>query len=98
MTMHDDARPEGARYEVDDDDGSWWELGWDAPLATFYAQHWGAPDDGGEPVSDWHGRIWAEHPDLDSLEEALGWVLPADVRADLEDDRAAWPPTQAVPA
>lgn len=82
-------RMAGARYEIDLEDGSWWELGWDPPLATFYAQHYG----GGEldePV-EWHGTRPGNHPDVDSLEDALGWVVPGEVRADLEADRAAWP-------
>lgn len=82
-------RAEAARYEIDLDDGSWWELGWDPPLATFYAQHYGGGGD--EPLAEWHGTLPGQHPDLDSLEDALCWVVPGDVRADLEADRAAWP-------
>ena len=81
-------RVAGARYEVDLPDGSWWELGWDPPLATFYAQLYAAVG-GDEPPAAWHGIRPAQHPDVDSLEEALGWVVPADIRAELEADRAA---------
>ncbi len=87
-------RMAGARYEVDLDDGSWWELGWDPPLATFYAQHWGAgTDDDAEPVAEWHGTRPGQHRSVASLEDALGWVVPGQLRAELEADRAAFAPT-----
>lgn len=86
------ARMAGARYEVDLADGSWWELGWDPPLGTFYAQHWAAEaDDACEPVVEWHGTRPTQHTEVDSLEEALGWVVPGEVRYELEADQAAWP-------
>ncbi|MGH9165469.1 MAG: hypothetical protein ACRDZW_08170 [Acidimicrobiales bacterium] len=81
-------RTAGARYEIDAEDGSWWELGWDPPLSTFYAQHYGGESD--EPAL-WHGTLPRQHRGVDSLEDALGWVVPGEVRADLEADRAAWP-------
>ena len=86
-TASDPGRVAGARYEVDLPDGSWWELGWDPPLATFYAQLYAAASD--EPLAAWHGTRPSQHPDVDSLEEALGWVVPADIRAELEADRDA---------
>ncbi len=45
-----------SRYEVKLEDGSWWEVGCDTPLATFYAQHWGDPGAAeGQEVADWLG-------------------------------------------
>ncbi|MFP5375770.1 MAG: hypothetical protein ACLGIO_03170 [Acidimicrobiia bacterium] len=87
-TDSDPGRVAGARYEVDLPDGSWWELGWDPPLATFYAQLYAAAP-GDEPPAAWHGTRPAQHPDVDSLEEALGWVVPAEIRSELEADRVA---------
>lgn len=83
------ARLAGVRYEVELDDGSWWELGWDGPLGTFYAQLWGGDHD--EPVAAWHGTRPLQHPDVASLEDALGWLVPGEICAELEADQASWP-------
>lgn len=90
VTASGAGRLDGARYEVDLPDGSWWELGWDPPLSTFYAQHYAANAGGGEPLAAWHGTRPHQHPDVDSLEEALGWVIPAAIRAELDADRATF--------
>lgn len=83
-----------SRYEVHLEDGSWWEVGWDPPLATFYAQHWGDPaaaED--QEVTDWLGTCPEEYPSVDSLDAALGWVVPEGIRVDLVADRAAFAST-----
>lgn len=90
VTASGAGRTAGARYEVDLPDGSWWELGWDPPLSTFYAQLYAAAAADGEPLAAWHGTRPRQHPDVDSLEEALGWVVPAGIRAELEADRVAF--------
>ena len=88
-------RTAAARYQVGVGDGTWWELGWDPPLATYYAQHWHEPadDDDDEQVTEWLGTWFAEHPSVNSLEEALGWTVPEAMRAELDADRSAWPST-----
>src|ERR671911_269829 len=39
-------RPMGTRYRIDLADSTWWELGWDKPLGTFFATRLADPDDG----------------------------------------------------
>ena len=87
-TDHGPERQPGSRYELDEGDGSWWELGWDAALTTFYAQHHGEAPDG--DVTGWFGCRPHEHPSVACLEGALGWRVPPEVRADLEADRASF--------
>ena len=85
-------REPGRRYQVDAGDGSWWELGWDPGLSTFYAQLWGeVPGDADEPVTDWIGYRPHEHSSVASLEGALQWRVPAPLRSGLEADRVAFP-------
>lgn len=84
----------GDRYRVDEPDGTWWELGWDRPLGTFYAQHHTplpydpfTPDD---PLA-WHGTDLDELPTVESLAARLPIAIPDDVANDLKLDAAAYP-------
>lgn len=87
-------RPMGARYRLDEADGSWWEVGWDRPLATFYAQHYSpVPVDpfSGADLVDWHGTDFAELPTTKALADRLPMALPEEVDAELAADAGAWP-------
>lgn len=87
-------RPFGTRYRVEEPDGSWWELGWDRPLATFYAQHYSPlPFDpfSSDDLLDWHGTDVAELATLDALAARLPVALPEEVKAELAADAAAHP-------
>lgn len=91
-----DERPLGARYRIDQPDGSWWELGWDRPLGTFYAQHWSpepydpfTPD---EPLA-WHGTDLAEFTSVASLATTIGVPIPDDIVEELQRDAHAYPHT-----
>ncbi|MDP9418630.1 MAG: hypothetical protein M3P53_00425 [Actinomycetota bacterium] len=84
----------GARYRVDQPDGSWWELGWDRPLATFYAQRYAPvsfdPASGSELLA-WHGTDFAELPSVDALARRAAVALPAQVERELAADARAHP-------
>jgi hypothetical protein len=89
-------RPLGARYRIDQPDGSWWELGWDRPLGTYYAQHWSpepydpfTPD---EPLA-WHGTDLDEITTVASLAATTGVVIPDDIAQELHQDAQANPHT-----
>jgi hypothetical protein len=91
-----DERPLGARYRIDQPDGTWWELGWDRPLGTFYAQHWSpepydpfTPD---EPLA-WHGTDLAEVTTVASLAATIGVPIPDDIVESLQRDAHAYPHT-----
>jgi hypothetical protein len=91
-----DERPLGARYRIDQPDGSWWELGWDRPLGTFYAQHWSpepydpfTPD---EPLA-WHGTDLAELTTVASLAATIGVPIPDGISDSLQRDALAYPHT-----
>jgi hypothetical protein len=91
-----DERPLGARYRIDQPDGTWWELGWDRPLGTFYAQHWSpepydpfTPD---EPLA-WHGTDLAEVTTVASLATTIGVRIPEDIADELQRDAHAYPHT-----
>ena len=93
------SRSLGTRYRVELDDGRWWELGWDRPLATYYAQlHDPIPYDPFTPpdLLAWRGTSFGELPDVPALEQATGLTLSTDMAADLSADQAAFP-AQAHP-
>jgi hypothetical protein len=78
--------------------GGGWLLGWDPEAASFWAEH-RPPSPDGAPVPEADHRVGGEAgscPGLGALEEVLGFVLPAVVRAALADDRRARP-ALAVP-
>jgi hypothetical protein len=90
----------GARYRIDQPDGTWWELGWDRPLGTFYAQHWSpepydpfTPD---EPLA-WHGTDLAELTTVASLAATIGVAIPDDVADALQRDAHTYPHTLDPP-
>jgi hypothetical protein len=90
----DTERPMGARYRLDEADGSWWEVGWDRPLATFYAQHYSpVPFDpfSGDDLLHWYGTDLAELPTTEALAARLPLALPDDVARELAADAAAYP-------
>lgn len=84
----------GARYRIDEADGSWWELGWDRPLATFYAQHYSpVPFDPftEDELRAWHGTDFAELPSLGALASRLPMAVPEEVAQELAADAEAFP-------
>jgi hypothetical protein len=89
-------RPDGLRYEIPLDSSTWWELGWDPALGTYYAQRWHAGDD--IEVTDWHGATPGELATLSAVDTAIGEVVPSNIRADLEADRTAAALRQGRPA
>ncbi len=75
------------------------ELGWDAPLETFFGQVFDTRyrDDGHDGLAVWMGAAPQEVPTAASLAERLSpWVdIGAELIEALEADRAAepdWPP------
>lgn len=88
------ARTPGTRYRVNLEDGRWWELGWDRPLGTYYAElHDPVPYDPFTPpdLLAWHGTTFGELPDVAALEGATGLRLDDDVAGALVADQAAFP-------
>lgn len=84
----------GTRYRIDEPDGSWWELGWDRPLATFYAQHYSpVPFDPftEDELQAWHGTDFAELPTLGALASRLPIAVPEEVAQELTADAWAFP-------
>jgi len=87
-------RPLGARYRLDEPDGTWWELGWDRPLGTFYAQHHApvpydphtAPD-----LLAWHGTDRRELPSVEALASRVAATIPAHIARELTLDAATHP-------
>jgi len=91
--MTDEARPLGMRYRLDQADGSWWELGWDRPLGTFYAQHYSPEpfDPFEEDLLAWYGTDFAELPTLAALAARLPVPVPEEVKGELAADAATHP-------
>ena len=71
-----------------------WLLGWDPRLATFWATHRRRGADGGLLARADHelGADIGSCPSVGTLEEALGFALPATVRGALYAEREARPP------
>lgn len=84
---------EGARASITTPAGEW-SLGWDPKLATFWATHQRRGTDGRLRAGvDHHlGADVGSCPSVGALEEALGFPLPAAVRATLSIDRQRRPP------
>jgi len=92
-----DIPSQGRRYRVDLDDGRWWELGWDRPLGTYYAQLYAPGAPGGEDLPlDWKGTAFRELPDVADLEKATGLRVSHEVAVDLAVDKA-WFPNEGRP-
>lgn len=88
------SRPLGARYRLDERDGSWWEIGWDRPLGTFYAQHHSpVPFDPHTPADllAWHGTALRELPTIEALAARLTTTIPDDIADELTLDATAHP-------
>src|SRR5437016_3395682 len=96
--MPDDAvlndRPLGTRYRLDEPDGTWWELGWDRPLGTFYAQQY-SPEPYDPFTADnlvaWHGTRPTEISSVDALAARLPRPIPENVADELRRDAEAHP-------
>jgi hypothetical protein len=87
VTTQPTRRPDGLRYEIEADDQTWWELGWDPALGTYYAQLWRA--EGDIQVADWHGSAPGELQTVAAVESAIGRAVPSDIRVELDADRTA---------
>ena len=83
---------QGRRYRVDLEDGTWWELGWDRPLSTYYGQHYAptAAEADDSPLA-WKGTAFGELPDVDALARATGLEVPHEMAVDLAVDKAWFP-------
>ena len=79
------------RFVLREDDGTWWEVGWDRNLATYWAQHLTTDAYGVEQLLAWHGADPGEVPTLNLLTNAMGRALPRDVARDLQRGRLASP-------
>jgi hypothetical protein len=92
--VSNDDRPLGRRYRLDQPDGTWWELGWDRPLGTFYAQHFDSiPYDPftADNLLDWHGTNLGELSTVDALARRLPFDVPDAVSQELARDADAFP-------
>lgn len=95
VSNRSDSHDEGAgnrRYRLDQPDGTWWEVGWDQRLGTYYAlQHSPEPFDAftaDEPTT-WFGTRPSEVPSTAKLVEQLNIDVPAHVLAELQRDADA---------
>jgi DNA-binding Xre family transcriptional regulator len=84
-------RPMGTRYRIDESDGTWWELGWDKPLGTFYATR--LADDGapGHKVMEDYGNGLSEIGTIAALGDVIGQAIPPPISHELAADAAAHP-------
>lgn len=89
-------RPLGTRYRLDQPDGTWWEVGWDRPLGTFYAQHYSpepydpfTPD---QPLA-WHGTRPSELTTVVALSGRTNVRIPDAIGDELRRDAEAHPHT-----
>jgi hypothetical protein len=88
---HTSERRMGARYRLEEPDGSWWELGWDRPLGTFYAQHYRLDAEGNEHMVTDVGNGLSELPTTTSLAQEIGRPVPDDTARELAADAAVFP-------
>lgn len=93
-------RPLGHRYRLEQPDGTWWEVGWDRPLGTFYAQHYSqepydpfTPD---EPLA-WLGTRLSELPSVGALVSSMKVQIPEEIAEELQRDADAYPHTADPP-
>lgn len=87
-------RPLGIRYRLDQPDGTWWEVGWDRPLGTFYAQHYSPVPYDPHTLPDllaWHGTDLRELPTVEALAVHVTTSIPADIAKELVLDATAHP-------
>lgn len=91
-----DDRPLGARYRIDEPGGTWWEVGWDRPLGTYYAQQYSpVPYDPftHDNLLASHGARPSELASVAALAARLPVPLPEGVADELERDAAVHPHT-----
>jgi hypothetical protein len=84
-------RPMETRYRIDLGDSTWWELGWDKPLGTFFATRLADDDDLGHKAVEDHGNGLSAIGTVDRLAHIIGRPLPQDIAEELAADAAAHP-------
>lgn len=84
-------RPMGTRYRIDLDDGTWWELGWDKPLGTFFATRFAEDSAVGDSVLDDSGNQLSEIATIERLGEVIGRPVPGGIAQELAADATAHP-------
>lgn len=100
--MNSNGRPTGHRYRLREDPSHHWEIGWDQPQGTSYAQHIQQPP--GEPPRnslEWIGHRFTEIDTVDRLEERMNRALPSEIRRQLVTDQITYPyrgPPELAPA
>lgn len=77
------------RFVLREDDGTWWEIGWDRHLATYWAQHLTTDAYGVEQILAWHGADPHEAPTINVLTNAMRRPLPRNIAQDLQRSRLA---------
>jgi hypothetical protein len=84
-------RPMGRRYRIDEGDGTWWELGCDKPLGTFYATRY--LDDGEvcHKVVEDYGNGLSEIATIAALGQIIGQAIPPGISHELAADATAHP-------
>lgn len=86
-----DERPMGNRYRIDLEDGTWWELGWDKPLGTFFATRFADDAAVGDKVLEDSGNQLSEIATVERLGKVIGRPVPADIAHELAADATAHP-------
>ncbi len=76
-----------ARYDIGGH-GIRWQLGWDETGRTFYAFRLQEATGGAWELVEAFGAGPGEHPSIESLEEAVGLPIPAEIRAGMAHDHA----------
>jgi hypothetical protein len=84
-------RPMGARYRLDLDDGTWWELGWDKPLGTFFATRLADDEEVGHRVLEDFGNHLSEIANIAHLGRLVRRPIPPQIAQDLAGDAVAHP-------
>ncbi|MGH9212210.1 MAG: hypothetical protein ACRD2C_16235 [Acidimicrobiales bacterium] len=80
------------RYRVNESEGSWWEVGWNAQLGTFYARHFEqTPDPDNHRLVEWIGTEFTEIGTVTQLRDRIGVTVPPAVRVQLDADRSVRP-------
>jgi len=90
LSILDDAPPAVDRVRIGTPSGRW-ELGWDPPLGTFYAQHHAMDGDDLDEPQIWLGTYPRAVPTVGELEQRLGFPLPAAARTHLAADQHTRP-------
>lgn len=88
-------RPRGP-YRINDQDGTWWLIGWDGLLDTYFALRL-VLERSGEDVLDVYGTDLGEIRTIGELTKLIGRSVPRHVADALADDAATWPFTGTPP-